>query len=386
MRTLGLMLSAEALMARFDVLGRMAARLPVLGGLAVLAALSVRPLLATGTTVVQTEQVFVDTSRPTRKNGDFPGAAERTLRTVIWYPEGGNRAAPLPLLVLAHGWGGLPEKFDALATDIAAHGYVVAAPAFPLTNQHAPGGHQSGLGDLAEQPQDLAFVLSALIAAGASGQAPLGGLVDPSATAVLGHSLGGITVQTLAFSDCCGQVPIRAAILVSTPSTFDGNRIDTGPATLILHGTDDPLIPFDRAFGLLAALAPARHLVGIREGSHSALLESQVEPPIAARDVAERTIVAFLDAVLRDEPDTFQQLLRELFDAGQVVVRPGCSGDCDGDGSVAISELITGVAIALDAAPMTVCTAFDRDRSRSVTVDELLLGVRAALGQICEDR
>ena len=361
----------------------MSARLGLLGGLAVLATLPIRPLLAIEAQVLQTERGFVDTSRATRANGTFPGAPDRTLRTVIWYPEGGDRAAPYPILLMAHGWTGLPEKFDAIATHIARHGYVVAAPAFPLTNQNAPGGPLSGLGDAGEQPADLSFVLSELIAASESGNAVLGGLIDPAATAVLGHSLGGVTAQTFAYSDCCGQDALRAAILVSTFSGSGATRIDTGPTTLILHGTDDPLIPFDGAFEIFSALRPARYLVGIREGSHAALLESQVEPPISARDVAQRTIVGFLDEVLRGDADSFDRLLQELYDDGQIVARPSCAGDCDGDGRVGIGELSMGVAIATAAAPMTACTAFDRNRSQSVTIDELLVGVRAALGQGC---
>ena len=56
-----------------------------------------------------------------------------------------------------------------------------------------------------------------------------------------------------------------------------------------------------------------------------------------------------------------------------------CTGDCDGDGSVAINELIGGVNIALGSAPVDSCVAFDRDGDRSVSIDELIAAVNVAL-------
>ena len=59
---------------------------------------------------------------------------------------------------------------------------------------------------------------------------------------------------------------------------------------------------------------------------------------------------------------------------------PGCVGDCDGNGTVIISELITGVNIALDRANVAVCRAFDTTSDGRVTIDELVAAVGNALG------
>ncbi len=56
-----------------------------------------------------------------------------------------------------------------------------------------------------------------------------------------------------------------------------------------------------------------------------------------------------------------------------------CVGDCDGDGVVAINELIIGVNIALDNAPVSACPAFDCRGNQMVTVDCLVRGVNNAL-------
>jgi hypothetical protein len=54
-------------------------------------------------------------------------------------------------------------------------------------------------------------------------------------------------------------------------------------------------------------------------------------------------------------------------------------GDCNGDGSVAVNELILGVNIALETAPLSECRAFDVDDNGEVSVAELVAAVNNAL-------
>src|SRR5262245_57472901 len=56
-----------------------------------------------------------------------------------------------------------------------------------------------------------------------------------------------------------------------------------------------------------------------------------------------------------------------------------CPGDCNGDGVVAIDELVAGVAQALSTASGGACGAFDRDGNGSVSIAELIAAVAAAL-------
>ncbi len=56
-----------------------------------------------------------------------------------------------------------------------------------------------------------------------------------------------------------------------------------------------------------------------------------------------------------------------------------CPGDCDGNGTVAINELIRGVNIALGNADVSTCTAMDVDGSGTVAINELIQAVNAAL-------
>jgi hypothetical protein len=62
-----------------------------------------------------------------------------------------------------------------------------------------------------------------------------------------------------------------------------------------------------------------------------------------------------------------------------LVPPPACVGDCDGNGAVTVDELVLGVRIALGNAQISECPAFDQDASETVTVDELVQGVSNAL-------
>jgi hypothetical protein len=57
----------------------------------------------------------------------------------------------------------------------------------------------------------------------------------------------------------------------------------------------------------------------------------------------------------------------------------GCPGDCNGDGQVAINELIIGVNIALEAQAVSACPSFDVNSDGSVAINELISAVNAAL-------
>jgi parallel beta-helix repeat protein len=56
-----------------------------------------------------------------------------------------------------------------------------------------------------------------------------------------------------------------------------------------------------------------------------------------------------------------------------------CAGDCSGDGSVTVEEIVRGVSIALGGQALSTCGAYDGDASNAVTVDEVVRAVDAAL-------
>jgi hypothetical protein len=71
-----------------------------------------------------------------------------------------------------------------------------------------------------------------------------------------------------------------------------------------------------------------------------------------------------------------QQIVAALNDPA---IEPPCVGDCDGNGTVSIAELIRGVNIALGNAALDDCPSFDRNDSGTVEVNELIAAVNNAL-------
>src|SRR5215208_4814294 len=103
----------------------------------------------------------------------------RPLPTSVFVPPSGPSA---PLIVFGHGFWGHPRKFTRLFARWVDAGYVVAAPAFPHTNDENPPPYL--IEDVANQPADVSFVLDELLARG---------LADVERVGVAGFSLGAET-------------------------------------------------------------------------------------------------------------------------------------------------------------------------------------------------
>lgn len=56
-----------------------------------------------------------------------------------------------------------------------------------------------------------------------------------------------------------------------------------------------------------------------------------------------------------------------------------CVGDCDGNGAVAVAEIVVGVDIALARRPIEACTPMDADNNHTVSIPELTSAVGFAL-------
>lgn len=260
----------------------------------------------TGLADVETDTVtFVDVSRPTRANGSFAGAPERTLVTRLWLAEtaldrpacDGERCA---LVILAHGFGGSTARFDAIARRLAAVGYIVAAPAFPLTNENAPGGHLTAFGDVVSQPADVSFVIDELLGLDADPSSLLHERIDDRHVAVLGHSLGGATAVAATRSDCCRDERIGAVALLAPASfivagTFGGPVSNAGPPTLTIVGTEDPLVTPASVASFVTSIEPPKVYVELEGGDHVFIIEATDAhlDPLLERTAA--MTVAFFD-------------------------------------------------------------------------------------------
>ena len=111
---------------------------------------------------------LVDTSRTVTYPGESP--RPRPLVTIVRYPQARGR---FPLIVFGHGFAVTPTIYAPLLHAWAQAGYVVAAPIFPLGNGNAPGGPNES--DLVNQPRDVSFVITRLLALSAHAGSALSG-------------------------------------------------------------------------------------------------------------------------------------------------------------------------------------------------------------------
>jgi poly(3-hydroxybutyrate) depolymerase len=209
---------------------------------------------------------FVDRSRPTVDPDHIRSAPSRTLPTDIYIPAG---PGPFPLIVHAHGSDGSPRKFTILLSAWARQGYIVAAPAFPLSNDNS--GLPTVIGDYANQAVDMRFVIEQLLAMSARPGTVLSHKVDASRVGVSGLSLGGATTYGVAFNSCCRDLHIRAAIIMSGIKLPFGNGTYhfAGTPVLIFHGTADPVIHYSTAPPAYAAAAAPKYFVTLIGAGHA---------------------------------------------------------------------------------------------------------------------
>jgi dienelactone hydrolase len=258
---------------------------------------------------------FVDASRTI----EIPnGTSEpRTLYTEVRYPAlgapGGSdlpdapsaRAdGPFPLIVFGHGFDVTPALYAHLLQSWARAGYVVAAPVFPLENADAPGGPDES--DLINQPTDMHFVISRMLAASA-GSGPLAGLIDPKRIAVAGQSDGGDTALAVAYDPTFRDSRVSAAVILSgaeIPGAGGFAFPPGGPPLLATQGTADTVNPPSATNAFFDAARRPKYLLSLIGAEHLPPYSDQ-QPQLS---IVERVSIAFLDGYLEHKPAALARL------------------------------------------------------------------------------
>jgi dienelactone hydrolase len=232
---------------------------------------------------------LVDPSRPTVSHAQTISSS-RALTTQVWLPERTGRS---PLIVFAHGFEVGPAPYAALLESWAAHGYVVAAPEFPLTDSSVAGPNLDEA-DINNQPEDVRFVTDYLV----SPQSPIVNRIDPTKVAVAGHSDGAETVLAASVDPAPAGGPTYRAVLAfgaqPVPEAEGHN-----PPILVEQGDEDEINPPSKGYATFAEAISPKYLMVAKGGGHLPPLEagSPWLPGIEA--VSE----AFLDAyVAGDAP------------------------------------------------------------------------------------
>ena len=260
---------------------------------------------------------FVDRSRTVR----FPGrrAQPRPLVTVIRYPAAGGAsgkdlhgapparaAGPFPLVIFGHGFAVTPATYFRLLRAWASAGYVVAAPVFPLENAHAPGGPNEA--DIVNQPRDMSFVISRMLAANADPGSRFADLIEPHRIAVAGQSDGGETALAVAYNRRFLDRRVGAAVILSGAKLAGASGFTfppPSPPLLAVQGTADTtnLPRFTRAFYDQAPRP--KYLLQLLGASH--LLPYTVQQPQLG--IVERVTIAFLRRYLNSVRSAFSKIV-----------------------------------------------------------------------------
>ena len=237
-----------------------------------------------------------DDSRQTPANGTAAALPYRKLTTWVLYPSTvaptpnpvtgappAVRAKPFPLIVFAHGLDSEGFIYDPLLQQWVEHGYVVVAPTFPLSNIAAPGGDTGS--DLVNQPADMSYVLTQVLALSKQSGNPLSGMIDPRRIAGVGHSLGAMTVLAWTENTCCRDPRVGAAVIIDgTETVFGKGKFFSGHTTpiLVLHGTADKTIPYAQGKKIYADAKAPKFLVSLLGAPHVSFLQlglTQQKPP-----------------------------------------------------------------------------------------------------------
>jgi len=224
----------------------------------------------------------VDPSRPTAARGPTEAAPSRTLPVTVYVPQA---AGPFPLVVFAHGYDIAAADYADLLRDLAAQGFVVAAPDFPRSSTAFPGPPTQD--DIDEQARDVGFLVGAFTDGTATG--PWQGHIAAGEAGVVGHSDGGNTVARAASNSCCFATRIgAAAVLAGDEGTSGGSWGVVGsPPMLFVLGTADTINPWSLSQALYDDAASPKTIVAIDGAEHLAPFTTGRQRPAVVALVAE---------------------------------------------------------------------------------------------------
>ena len=202
---------------------------------------------------------------------------------MIWYPAVGapsttvhsgappaRGGGPFPVVLLAHGHSGEPMDYIIDIFEWVSRGYVVVGTEFPLSNRRSPGG--ATYLDMANQPADLSYALTRVLAENTDPSSWLHGVIDARRVGAIGHSSGARTVLALVANTCCRDHRITAAIILAGEmSNWHKGRFYTSgaPPLFFVHAVHDPTVPYAAGEPAYAAAPTPKYFLTVKVGDHA---------------------------------------------------------------------------------------------------------------------
>ncbi|MFC0503237.1 alpha/beta hydrolase family protein [Micromonospora costi] len=221
---------------------------------------------------------------------------DRPLPVTVWYPAAGpaggeaERSAPaadgrFPVVMFSHGLGGRPDDYAVLLTRWAAAGFVVAAPTFPHTSRGADGN----VLDVLNQPADVSYALTRVLALDGEDGDPLRGRLATDRVAAAGHSAGGVT--TVGLFTAGRDDRLDAGVVFAGTSLGVGTAFAGAAAPqLFVHGERDEVVDYAAGRAVYDAVPWPKAMLSLSKGDHGRALLTDG----AALRVVSDTTVEFL--------------------------------------------------------------------------------------------
>jgi dienelactone hydrolase len=183
-----------------------------------------------------------------------PAMNHRNLPIEIWYPAASGRISSsdtfwatargghFPLIVFAAGYNSNPDTYQPFLHALAAQGYIVAAPVFPIEASiagAAPAGRSNT--EMLNQMWDMSTVISQMINYARQPGNFLGAAMSQTQIGVIGHSDGAMTVAGMTMSTSFNDRRIKMAVVMSGagPLGLSWNNRHVVPL-MVEQATGDP--------------------------------------------------------------------------------------------------------------------------------------------------
>jgi alpha-beta hydrolase superfamily lysophospholipase len=203
------------------------------------------------------------------------------------------------LVVFIPGFGATGANYAPLISRIAAAGYVVAAPAYPLLSGQPAGPTDTvGWEDLAG---DTWFVTSKVLELSSSGDVALGGLVDPDRIAVAGHSDGAAVAFNAGYTPFKLDHRVRAVVSFAAGLQYYGWYQPNGRPILHVLSDQDVFNPYGESIAWdRAYLQEPKTVLSLWNASHEGPFTNPADPH---HELVAVMTIGWLDTVLKAHPE-----------------------------------------------------------------------------------